>query len=244
MNQTAFGFDIRREAHVVLYVTGAECSFYVCPRIRPNRSLRFLPSTLTSVQTTTVRHAQYHFTGTALACMTNQLFQRGTNASPPSSEKRFCELRPDGAQALPLRSVRSGSVFSSERTSRGRHGLNALLDQRFSSVRGDMHVFRADGAAVGLLEGVDQIAQLHRVFTDGKRTYVKAFTIGLSRIVIRRIGSATRSCFHSQRIEIRMLVTAEAISVNKLQDFNLLRVGVRSGNRRRVTWASFARRRK
>ncbi len=31
-----------------------------------------------------------------------------------------------------------------------------------------MHVFRADGAAVGLLEGDNQLAQLHRVFTDGK----------------------------------------------------------------------------
>ena len=27
---------------------------------------------------------------------------------------------------------------------------------------------RADGAAVGLLEGGNQLAQLHRVFTDGK----------------------------------------------------------------------------
>ncbi len=31
-----------------------------------------------------------------------------------------------------------------------------------------MHVFRADGAAVGLLEGGNQLAQLHRIFTDGK----------------------------------------------------------------------------
>lgn len=38
-----------------------------------------------------------------------------------------------------------------------------------------MHIFRTDGAAVGLLERVNQIAQLHRVFADGKRTYVKAF---------------------------------------------------------------------
>jgi hypothetical protein len=39
--------------------------------------------------------------------------------------------------------------------------------QRFSSVE-VMCIFRADGAAVGLLQGGNQIAQLHRVFTDGK----------------------------------------------------------------------------
>lgn len=70
-----------------------------------------------------------------------------------------------------------------------------------------------------------------------KGTYVKAFTeIGLGQIVISRIE--IRHTFllpQSQRIEIRMLVTTEAISVDKLQDFNLLRIGVRVGNRRRVT---------
>lgn len=35
----------------------------------------------------------------------------------------------------------------------------------------------------------------------------------------------------SQRIEIRMLVTAEAVCVNELQDFNLLHIGVRVGDR-------------
>lgn len=35
----------------------------------------------------------------------------------------------------------------------------------------------------------------------------------------------------SQRIEIRMLVTTEAVCVNELQDFNLLHIGVRVGDR-------------
>jgi succinate dehydrogenase / fumarate reductase, iron-sulfur subunit len=42
----------------------------------------------------------------------------------------------------------------------------------------------------------------------------------------------------SQRIEIRMLMTAETIGVNELQDFNLLHIGIRVGNRRRVTWGN------
>lgn len=35
----------------------------------------------------------------------------------------------------------------------------------------------------------------------------------------------------SQRIEIRMLVTTEAVCVNELQDFYLLHIGVRVGDR-------------
>ncbi|SAE92731.1 Uncharacterised protein [Enterobacter cloacae] len=96
-----------------------------------------------------------------------------------------------------------------------RHGFDTLLDPAFLFGGGNVHIFRADGAAVGLLERINQIAQFHRVFADGKGTYVKAFLeIGLGQ---------------------RMLVTTEAISVDKLQDFYLLRIGVRVGNRRRVT---------
>jgi hypothetical protein len=83
-----------------------------------------------------------------------------------------------------------------------------------------------------LLERINQIAQLHRVFADGKRTYVKTLLeIGLGQIVVCRIEIRDTILLpQSQRIEIRMLVTTEAISVNKLQDFNLLRIGVRVGN--------------
>ena len=100
-----------------------------------------------------------------------------------------------------------------------------------------MHVFRADGAAVGLLEGGNQIAQLHRIFTDGKRTYVIDFLeIGLGQIVVCRIKIRHSLLLpQPQRIEIRMLVTTEAVCVDELQDFNLLHIGVRVGNRRSVT---------
>ena len=42
------------------------------------------------VQTTTVRHAQYHFTGTALACMTNQLFQHRHQRVAAFQREAFC----------------------------------------------------------------------------------------------------------------------------------------------------------
>ena len=193
------------------------------------------------VQTTTVCHAQHHFTGAALACVANQLFQHRHQRVAAFQREAFCarELR---AQ-IALKPFRCGQ-FAEEafllvgREGRvARYGFDALLDPAFLFGRGNVHIFRADGAAVGLLERVNQIAQLHRVFADGKGTYVKAFLeIGLGQIVIRRIEIGHTVLFpQSQRIEIRMLVTTEAISVDKLQDFNLLRIGVRVGNRRRVT---------
>ncbi len=100
-----------------------------------------------------------------------------------------------------------------------------------------MHVFRADGAAVGLLKRRDQVAQLHRVFSDGERTYVIAFLeIGLGEIVVSRIEIRHSLLLpQSQRIEIRLLVTTEAVCVDELQDFNLLHIGIRVGYRRSVT---------
>ncbi len=100
-----------------------------------------------------------------------------------------------------------------------------------------MHVFRADGAAVSLLKRLDEVAELHGLFAERKRAYVKGFLeIGFSQIVERRVQIRDALLLpQAQRIEIRVLVATEAIGVNKLQDFNLLRIRVRVGNRGRVT---------
>ncbi|MNE25734.1 hypothetical protein D3C80_1190710 [compost metagenome] len=88
-----------------------------------------------------------------------------------------------------------------------------------------------------MFERVKQLAQLHRVFAAGKRAHVKGFLeIGLGQIVVSRIE--IRDTFllpQSQRIEVRMLVTAEAISIDELQDFNLLHIGIRVRDRGGVT---------
>lgn len=60
--------------------------------------------------------------------------------------------------------------------------------------------------------------------------------IGLGQIVVGRIKIRHSLLLpQSQRIEIRMLVATETVCVDELQDFNLLHIGVRVGNRRSVT---------
>ncbi|MNS84366.1 hypothetical protein D3C71_906080 [compost metagenome] len=100
-----------------------------------------------------------------------------------------------------------------------------------------MHVLCTDGATIGLFERFEQLSQLHRVFAAGKGADVKAFLeIRLGQIVVRRIEIRHTVLFpQSQRVEVRMLVTTEAISIDELQDFYLLHIGVRVRDRGRVT---------
>jgi len=75
VNQTAFGFDIRREAHVVLHVAGAEMLFMFARKF-VEQILRFFTQHVDQhVQTATVRHTQHHFAGAAVARMADHLFE-------------------------------------------------------------------------------------------------------------------------------------------------------------------------
>ncbi|MNZ68409.1 hypothetical protein D3C78_866740 [compost metagenome] len=75
VNQTAVGFDIRREAHVVLHIARTEM-FFVFARKFVEQILWFFTQHVDQhVQTTAVRHTQHHFTRSAVARMADQLFQ-------------------------------------------------------------------------------------------------------------------------------------------------------------------------
>ncbi len=74
VHQAAFGFDIGREAHVVLHVAGAKVFFMLTGEF-VEQVLRFFTQHVDKhVQTTTVGHAQHHFTGAAFTRMANHLF--------------------------------------------------------------------------------------------------------------------------------------------------------------------------
>ncbi|MNP01701.1 hypothetical protein D3C76_935250 [compost metagenome] len=60
---------------MVLHVTGTEV-FFMFARKFVEQVLRFFTQHVNqNVQTTAVRHTQHHFAGTAVARMTDQLFQ-------------------------------------------------------------------------------------------------------------------------------------------------------------------------
>ena len=241
VHQAAFGFHVGREAHVVLHVTGTEVFFMFTGKF-VEQVLRFFTQHVDQyVQTTAVRHAQHHFAGAALTRVADNLFEHRDQRIAAFQREAFCarEFRPEVAfEAFRRGQLAQEAFFLFGAKARfACYRLDTLLDPAFFFGRSNVHIFRADGAAIGLLQGRDQIAQLHRVFTDGKRTYViDLLEIGLGQIVVSRIEIRHSLLLpQSQRIEIRMLVTTEAVCVDELQDFNLLHIGVRVGNRRSVT---------
>ena len=186
VNQTAFGFDIRREAHVVLHVTGAEMFFMFAGEFVEQLLGLFTQYVDQHVQTTTVRHTQHHFTGAALARMADHLFEHRHQRVAAFQREAFGsrELRAQVA----FQTFRGGQLAQEALfLFRGKGGMprfKTLLNPTFFFGAGNVHIFRADVAAVGLLERVNQIAELHRLFADSKRTYVKALLeVGLSQIV-------------------------------------------------------------
>ncbi len=193
------------------------------------------------VQTTTVGHAQYHFASAAITRMADQLFQHWHQRIAAFQREAFC-TREFGTEVA-LQPFCCGQfakeAFFLFRVEGGFTGnrFNTLLDPAFFFGGGDVHIFRTDGAAVGLLQRLQQIAQLHRVFADSERTHVKGFLeISFGQIVISRVEIChTLLLPQSQRIQIRMLVATETVGVNQLQDFNLLCIGVRIGDGGRVT---------
>ncbi len=100
-----------------------------------------------------------------------------------------------------------------------------------------MHIFRADRAAVGLLERGNQLAELHGVFANSKRPHVEGFLeIRFGEVVEGRIE--IRNAFllpQPQRVKVRLLMPTETVGVDQLQDFDLFRIGVRVGNGRGIT---------
>ena len=241
VHQTAFGFHIGREAHVVLHVTGTKVLFMFTGEF-VEQVLRFFTQHVDQyVQTTAVRHAQHHFAGAALTRVADNLFEHRDQRIAAFQREAFSAR--EFCAEVALQAFRRGQLAEEAlflfgaKARFARYRLNTLLDPAFFFGRGNVHIFRADGAAIGLLQGGDQIAQLHRVFTDGKRAYViDLLEIGLGQIVVSRIEIRHSLLLpQAQRIEIRMLVTTEAVCVDELQDFNLLHIGVRVGNRRSVT---------
>ena len=132
--------------------------------------LRFLPSTFTS----TFRRPRCAIPRTTsrvplLPAWRIISLSIGINASPPSSEKRFAPgiLRRGNVQGLQRRSVRLRSVFLFAIESRATR-LDTLLDPAFFFGAGDVHILGTNRAAVGLLEGFQQLAEFHGFFAAGK----------------------------------------------------------------------------
>ena len=95
-----------------------------------------------------------------------------------------------------------------------------------------MHVLSTDRPAIGLLQRGVQIAQLHGFFADGERAHVEGFTeIGFGQVVVSGIKVRNLLALpQAERIEVGMLMPAEAEGVDQLQYLDLFGVGFRIGD--------------
>ena len=171
---------------MVLHVTGAEVFFMLAGELVEQLLGLFTQNVDQHVQTAAVRHTQHHFTGTALARMADHLFEHRYQRISAFQREAFCawEFRAQVAFQTFCRSQFAQEAFFLFCSKGGMPRFKTLLDPTFLFGVRDVHVFRADVAAVGLFESINQIAELHRVFADGERTYVKALLeVGLSQIV-------------------------------------------------------------
>ncbi len=189
------------------------------------------------VETTTVRHTQYDFTGTAFTGVTNHFAQHRHQRIAAFQREAFSsrELRPKIFFQPFCRSQlfqETFFLFVAERCT-ARDRLKTLLNPAFLIGVVDVHIFCANRAAVSLRQRLEEIGQLHGVFANGKRTYVKAFLkISLGQIVKSGFEIGDTVLFpQAKRIKIGMLMAAETKRVDQLQHFHLLGVGFRIGDR-------------
>src|SRR5690554_5822091 len=118
---------------------------------------------------------------------------------------------------------------------RAAHRLEALLQPALLLGIDDMHDLAADGAAVGLLQGLDDIAQRRLVQPQeegaGLELGVEVLLGELMEGEVE-VGNGERAA-QAERIDVGLLMTAEAVGVDQLEDLDLLAalLAVRGGGR-------------
>jgi len=110
----------------------------------------------------------------------------------------------------------------------GTHRLQPLLDPALLHAAGEVHVFDAEGAAVGLLQRADDLAQA-RLFRADERSGVEhRVHVGVGQIVVGglELGDA-RALPAFERIDVGDEHPAEAVLRDQLQHRNLLAIEAR-----------------
>ena len=172
------------------------------------------------VQTTTVRHTQHHFTRSIFARVTDHVFQHRNQRIATFQGEAFSS-REFRAQ-ITFQTFCCGQLFQERflffigEVCTTDHGFDTLLDPAFLFGVGDVHVFHTDGAAIGLLQGFIQLAELHGFFADGKRTDVEGFLeISFGQMVERRVKIGHIVQFpQAEGIKVRVLMATEAEGVD------------------------------
>ena len=106
----------------------------------------------------------------------------------------------------------------------GAHALEALRQPLLFSEGGDMHKFGAKAATVGLLQSIDNLAQSCFLLADIEGTGLECgIQVSLSEAVEVQVQVRHIFANHQpQGIQIGLLVAAESVGADQLNNLNLL----------------------
>ena len=140
--------------------------------------------------------------------------------SPPSSEKRFCPtylVCRKGSNASPALS-RSSTCSCSSRSGRSRLLLDALLDPAPLVRVLDVHVLDADGAAVGVAQDAEDVAQLHDLLAGEAADRELAVEVPQRQAVVDDVEVGVAADLELERVGVGHQVAAHAVGVDELDD--------------------------
>ena len=207
-------FDVARAAHF-LRLRGAALE------LGEQRRVALVQDVHERVQAATMRHADHHVADAELAAALQDLLDAGDHqfatvqAEPLGADELDAEI---ALQPLRLDDPLQDHVAAFG----GEFGavldvLDALLDPRLLVGIGDVHVFDADLAAVGLAQAVPDLAQGRR-FAQAQRSEDQDRTVpvAVAEAVGRRIELAMPSVAdQAQRIEVGFEMAADAVGADQ-----------------------------
>ena len=227
MHIATLGGKVTGEAHMILHITGAPGT-----PVFTGKLVKQLLRTLTQhidqhVQTATVGHANHRLASPLTAGFAHQRLHHGHQHVPAFQRETLGTGETGGKIAFqPLGSRQVGqdlAAFLFRKVGLPLGGFQARLDPAFFLHRGHVHIFGTYGAAVGLLQGGEQITQAHGRQPGHVGTHIEAgIHIPFTQLVKGRIQLDHSFRWHQiQRIQFGNQMGTDSISVDKLQNADL-----------------------
>ena len=205
---------------MIFHVAGAEMLFMLAGELVEQILRLFAQHVDQHVQTAAVRHAHDHFAGAVFTGVADHFAQHRHQRVAAFQREAF---RAGKFRAqITFQPFRRGQLFQKTfflfvaEGGVAHYRFDTLLDPALLFGIGDMHIFRADRTAVGLLQRVDQFAKRQTIFTDSEGADVEGFLIVRFAQAVKG-GIEIRHLLllpQAQRIEVSVLMSTEAVSVD------------------------------
>ena len=186
------------------------------------------------VEPTAMRHADHRFLHALRTRTLQQMLEQRDRGFSAFQRKTF--LSDELGVQIALQRLRGGEEFEDAPALRGvitgqsAHAFQAILYPAFLRHIADVHVFRADAAAVSLAQQLEDLAQGHARATHQRAGIEGGVHIGLAQTVMRRVKLGDhRFGITVQRVEIGDTHAEKAMRVDELQHIDLfaLNIGIR-----------------